>query len=768
MLINIFRERDVVINMNCKKLTCRKKKALLLGVVLSASTWHGSTVQALTTLHDATFMPYINTGLTATGDDYIIQTTTATTSPQTVSLSVSNGKTLTIASSNKFIVTNTTNGVNTIDSANGTLHAISELEVNTARNRGIFLGGTGGPNPGLGIFDKKVTVNATANNALGIFIYGRGQGQFKDEVAINMSGTGGAALAMQAMEPDVTLSGTFDKKVTIRTNSTGIFTDDSTGTGTAGILHFKDGVDVETVTGVAILSSNNFNGKIQVDGTSRIISQDTSNYSAIESQAGLIEINGTSTIQGNIEAVSVGSVLGKVSLNLNSGSTIIGMMDNYTQDTPPGMTPGSINVNFQSAGSTWKLTDTSYINTLSGKGHLSMTTDIANNTATVLNVTDSGGATGTHTVTVADTGTGSVADTHEQLLIATNGGGATFTMPTLANIGAYQYDIMPSTGNANDWVLYKSAGHITPTAKAVFNDIRTGYLMNISETQTLLQRMGELRDADENTHDGVWARVLFGEYDVAGKGALSGFTQKFNGVQVGLDRRIDTNNNSRWYLGGMFGYTHGSQSYETGSGKINAYSLGAYGTYIKDNGFYVDNVLKFGMQKQNFSLYDNLGSNITSDSKTKNISWSTEIGYRHYLEKGKKEGWYLEPQGQFTLGHITGDSFRTSNGMDVKFNNYNMALGRIGFLAGYTIKKSENPINVYMKAFYTHEFSGALESRMNDDWLKTDLGSSWWTYGLGVNAKVGKTQSVYFDVERSTGGDFKQLWKLNGGYRFTW
>lgn len=476
-----------------------------------------------------------------------------------------------------------------------------------------------------------------------------------------------------------------------------------------------------------------------------------------------------SNIQGDVLSLDGGIT----NLNLISGSTIRGTMDNYTTTAlPTGFTTsGEVHVDLGS-GSTWDLTGASYINTLNGNGHLIFETDIENNAATVLNVTNVNGASGAHTVAVADTGTGNVSDTHEQLLIKTNGGGATFTMPTLANIGAFQYNIKQVTvtrGISDEWVLYREAGSpLTPTAKAIFNDVRAGYLLNFSENQTFLQRMGELRDEKGSEHNGVWGRMFFGEFNTNSNGSLDGFHQTFKGVQVGVDHRFEQKNNNRAYLGGTFGYTKGNQSYETGSGNIDSYYVGAYGNYIKENGFYVDTLLKFGWQNQKFNLQDNMGNSVKSDSDTKSISWSTEIGQRYYVNPKEKDGWYFEPQAQLTLTHVTGDNFSTSNGMQVKFDSYNSVLGRAGILVGYTIKKNENPVNIYAKISSVHEFKGTLESRMNGDWVRTDLGNNWWTYGVGVTASLNKKHKIYLDIERVNGGQFTQPWSVNGGYRFVW
>ncbi len=128
----------------------------------------------------------------------------------------------------------------------------------------------------------------------------------------------------------------------------------------------------------------------------------------------------------------------------------------------------------------------------------------------------------------------------------------------------------------------------------------------------------------------------------------------------------------------------------------------------------------------------------------------------------------MEPQGQIIFGHQNSGSFNASNGLRVDVDSYNSTLGRLGLLAGYELKSGKNPVNVYAKASYVHEFDGDLSFRMNGIQAQESFGGSWWTWGLGVNAQFSKNHNIYFDIERASGGKFNQPWSVNGGYRYSW
>ena len=270
----------------------------------------------------------------------------------------------------------------------------------------------------------------------------------------------------------------------------------------------------------------------------------------------------------------------------------------------------------------------------------------------------------------------------------------------------------------------------------------------------------------------VFGRVLTagGKFKSNSDEFLSSYDMSYSGMQVGADKKITlSNNKGNIYIGGMFGYSKGNLDYGVGSGSIDSKTLGAYGTYIAPTGFYADLVLKYGWMKNDFKVLDTASDWVTGDDMSTNgLSASLEIGQRIHFDRKKKEGWYFEPQAQISMGHQSGGSFNASNGLKVDVDSYNSTLGRLGLNVGYEVKSGKNPINLYGKASYVHEFDGDVGYRLNGSQEQTSFGDSWWTYGVGVTAKFGQKHNVYLDIERATGGQFKQPWSLNIGYRFNW
>ena len=307
---------------------------------------------------------------------------------------------------------------------------------------------------------------------------------------------------------------------------------------------------------------------------------------------------------------------------------------------------------------------------------------------------------------------------------------------------------------------------MTSTAQSALNMARASYYLNYAETQTLIQRMGDLRNNPESAGN-VWAKLVFGKNEVDRTAQLTGFDQTYSGIQAGVDKKTAWESGN-FYKGVFVGYTQGDQDYSDGSGDIKAKSVGAYGTYIGNNGFYVDGVLKFNWQNQSFRAIDTAGDLVRGKSNTTGAMASLEVGQRIHFNKETKQGFYLEPQAQISWGSQSGDRFTATNGLNVDLDNYHYLLGRVGFLAGYELKGGKNPVNLYAKVSYNHEFDGEYGANMNGAQINGDMGDSWWTYGVGVTAQISKKHNIYADIERASGGDFTQAWKVDVGYRYQW
>lgn len=271
------------------------------------------------------------------------------------------------------------------------------------------------------------------------------------------------------------------------------------------------------------------------------------------------------------------------------------------------------------------------------------------------------------------------------------------------------------------------------------------------EMNDLTKRMGELRTSPEGI--GSWARIYGSEQEYGSQN----LTAKNTSVQIGADTDIGNG----WKVGAAFTYTDGSADYDLGDADNKAYGLGVYGTWMAENGQFVDLIAKYSRLDTDFKLE---GMNGSSD----NNAFSVSAEYGWHLRLG--EFGFFEPQAEVTYGYIQGDKFHTSNGVEIDQVDFESLIGRIGFRTGFHFPKDKGLI--YARVSGLHDFKGDFDSTatlMSDrsiyNDIGEDLGDTWVEFGIGANFNWTPNTYTYVDLERTNGGDVKENWRWNIGLR---
>lgn len=314
-------------------------------------------------------------------------------------------------------------------------------------------------------------------------------------------------------------------------------------------------------------------------------------------------------------------------------------------------------------------------------------------------------------------------------------------------------------GYTKDWYL-KKVEFIpykpTTSVDAVDATQRLAFA-NWVEDDKLMQRMGDLRH-ETNNEEGVWVRVKGGKY------SGDGFSNRHTMYQLGYDDVVKNTDKLKRYQGVAFSYDDGKNSFNRGSGKLKAKSIGFYSTDLRNKGHYLDLAFKIYNADSDFTVFDTEGKKITGAFDNTGISLSAEYGRKKYID----EHWSIEPQAQLTLGYLGGASYTTSNGVHVSQSDPNSVLGRIGCNIMYDMDEKDT---VYLKANWLHQFAGnyGVTLTNGNDSLRIDNHDhdTWFEYGLGFACMIGKNNYLYADVERSTGGSLRKDWQWNAGMFWT-
>ena len=274
-----------------------------------------------------------------------------------------------------------------------------------------------------------------------------------------------------------------------------------------------------------------------------------------------------------------------------------------------------------------------------------------------------------------------------------------------------------------------------------------------AENDEMHQRMGELRSSKGEA--GIWARMKRGE----SKYGDMNIKNQYSTYQLGYDEKVGDSN---WYIGGAISRTEGKSSFATGSGENQSTGFTVYGTYVADDGQYVDLSAKYARLDNEFDVFGRSGIESTGDYRNNGYAFSAEYGKR--IEAGND--FWIEPQVQLTYGHFSSANYTTSRDVRVTQDAMDSVVGRLGFAAGKDIGAG----NVYVKASYLYDFDGDTNVKMTDGKNSAvydqDLGGGWFEVGIGTNINLSETSHLYFDVEKTYGGDIETPWQWNAGVRF--
>ena len=272
------------------------------------------------------------------------------------------------------------------------------------------------------------------------------------------------------------------------------------------------------------------------------------------------------------------------------------------------------------------------------------------------------------------------------------------------------------------------------------------------ENNDMNKRLGELRDS-KGEH-GAWARMARGE----SKYGAHGVKNQYNYYQVGYDEKLSTNPN--WTVGVALTRTEGNSTFAAGSGENKHTGLAIYGSYLSDSGSFVDLIAKYARLDNEFKT---VGAGVgDADYKENAYSLSAEYGKRFTNDNG----FWIEPQVELTYGTVGSVDYLTNKGYSVHKDSTDSLVGRLGFALGKNIKQG----NVYVRASYLYDFDGESTVTMSGAGtasFKQDLGGGWWEVGVGTNLNLSDATHLYFDVEKTYGGDVATPWQWNAGVRWS-
>ncbi|MDO4922145.1 MAG: autotransporter outer membrane beta-barrel domain-containing protein [Phascolarctobacterium sp.] len=505
-------------------------------------------------------------------------------------------------------------------------------------------------------------------------------------------------------------------------------------------------------------------------------------FVAIESRGAGTQVNVNEDGKNEIAITGTVSALNEGVINVNlttADSSITGVIDDNSGDSSVDKS-GKITLNL-SDGATWKVTDDSYATTVNldngGNINLSQGNADSNYVARIGALSSKGGVINTDNLTnkiKVDDPTGI-----ESLTVH---GTSAITDLIAQNEKVNAQRLADVVINSDDSLEYPSvATQITTDASSVAGaytaDVVDGKVVfaeeqpNVpnqgisemaaislmtwrQENDDMNKRLGELRDS-VGEH-GVWVRMTRGE----AKYGNQNIKNQYNAYQLGYDEKLSVD--KRWTVGAALTYTDAESSFSYGKGENKHKGLAVYGSRLNDDGSFIDLIARYARLEHDYEVYGGAGK---GDFDTNGYSLSAEYGKRFT----QKSGLWIEPQVELTYGRVSSGEYLTNNGVRVRQEGMDSVVGRLGFALGKNLAQGKG--NVYLRASYLYDFDGETDVRysygIQNKRFEQDLGGGWWEVGVGTNINLSEASHLYFDVEKTYGGDVATPWQWNAGVRWS-
>lgn len=285
------------------------------------------------------------------------------------------------------------------------------------------------------------------------------------------------------------------------------------------------------------------------------------------------------------------------------------------------------------------------------------------------------------------------------------------------------------------------------------------------EMDRLNKRQGDARYAKGD--DGVWLRARY-ESNGTDSG-LGDFESDAVTYQLGFDHAFKQKDGRR-IVGGAVDYKDVNVDFNTtaGEGNTDRFGFKAYGTWLGNNGAYVDLNAIWGVLSNSFDIVNGSGHRITANYDNHIMGASAETGHRFMLTNG----FFAEPQLQLQYLRVTNADYSTSQGTHMVHDAFNSVISRIGFRGGMEFGETSSQ-TVYVKADWMREWAGKQKIMAFDVTThrtgydaSIDNKGSWYDVGFGAQAKIVDDSFGFVDVEYRFGNSLDKSWVVNAGVRY--
>jgi outer membrane autotransporter protein len=283
---------------------------------------------------------------------------------------------------------------------------------------------------------------------------------------------------------------------------------------------------------------------------------------------------------------------------------------------------------------------------------------------------------------------------------------------------------------------------------------------------SLRGRLGDVRQEapylKRRTNGNVWLAAnsyrLRADADLVGKG----FNEDVYEIATGLDKAFK-GGNAIWLLGAMISVGRVDRNFtDDGDGDTTDLGAGLYGTWIHDNGWHADLMLKTDRYQHSINAYGHPDGRTTAAYDSYALSVSLELGRRITLARG----WWLEPGVQVAVGWLRGTDYMTDDGLHLYIEKTRATQWRAALRAGKTGWGKWLP---YARVATARTGSDGGAVNINDEFRHTPDYDGWRVEaGVGASYQLSRNSQVYIDYEYASAERYDRPWSFTLGCRRVW
>jgi len=364
---------------------------------------------------------------------------------------------------------------------------------------------------------------------------------------------------------------------------------------------------------------------------------------------------------------------------------------------------------------------------------------------------------------------------------------ATFTSGTFA-FGAFMYTATPNEDNSIIQ-LGKMRGVLSQAGQYILGIPGSQNIMWLTAQDNVMKRMSELRAATElpawgkdsvnvtvpplppsfatkSWLDGFWVRGYGSQSNVKSDATGRAFRARLGGVDMGADKVWQLTDTSLLFTGFFGGYGEARQNFRhNGSdGRSQRLQAGVYATWMHDNGFYTDALVKGAHYQNTFYAYND--NHQCAKGKYNNWGMGADV------KLGKKfqfqQGWFAEPMAQVTYARFSGRGYETTgvNVFDVSQRDLDAWQFRAGARFGRSIELPNGGLlQPFVQVGAVEQVStggkvqvNGIENRPNLDGVRAE-------FSTGVLWLVNPYNQLLVDYQAAVGQKYDKPWGFNASYR---